>query len=437
MTTLVEMKNKLIELGMNPDTFCFAPYINVDLDQTGKTYVCCASKNSIGNWKTEKIEDHYNNEVIKNLRNDLFQGVKNKNCQSCWFAENKNSKSTRIDSFNDALEHIENLPEFCKKIKNNIYYSSISNVKRIEIRLSALCNLKCAHCSPAYSTQWINTITNKENFNFFAEYDEFDSKLTYQNVNEFFKTSLTSNSNYENNIKEMLSNTKLIQFSGGEPLLSPEHILWLKYLVYESKTASTQILEYNTNLMIKDIDKFFSLWKNFKRITLRTSIDTDFNSIEYFRANSSKDLLIKNLKKIKDEFNENFDNIGTVTFNMLSALRYKNIMHDWIDNDLNFHCSIVYNHPYSCLELPIELQTKAIAEMQWCKDNIEKYTNNKKFIRRFIKHTDFCLNFLKSHKAKNNISESTINYIKFFDKITNKNILDYFPEFSNYINNFQ
>jgi len=207
----------------------------------------------------------------------------------------------------------------------------------------------------------------------------------------------------------------------------------VRILVHDAKTADTQIIEYNTNLMIKDIEQFFPLWKQFKSVTLRTSIDTDFNSIEYFRANSNKELLIDNIQKIQHEFTENFDNIGTVTFNMLSALRYKNIMHDWIGHNLNFHCSIVHNHPYSCLELPNALQSKAIHEMQWCRDNVHRYTTNKKFIRRFQKYTDYCLNFLQSYKASNTFSESTINYIKFFDKTTNKSILDYFPEFSEYV----
>lgn len=430
MTTLNEMKDTLRKLGLNPDTFCFAPYINVDLDQTGETYVCCASKESIGNWKTDKIKDQYNSESVKMLRQDLATGTKNKNCQSCWFAEDKNSKSTRIDSFNDAIEHIDNLSEFCNNLTN---YSSIDNIKRMEIRLSALCNLKCAHCSPKYSTKWINTLTKKENFDFFKDYDELDITIDHTNINQYFKASLTSNSKHEADIKEMLSKTKLIQFAGGEPLLSPEHTSWLEFLVHDAKTADTQIIEYNTNLMIKDIEQFFPLWKQFKSVTLRTSIDTDFNSIEYFRANSNKELLIDNIQKIQHEFTENFDNIGTVTFNMLSALRYKNIMHDWIDHNLNFHCSIVHNHPYSCLELPNALQSKAIHEMQWCRDNVHRYTTNKKFIRRFQKYTDYCLNFLQSYKASNTFSESTINYIKFFDKTTNKSILDYFPEFAEYV----
>lgn len=434
MTTLTEMKSKLAELGMNPDTFCFAPYINVDLDQTGETYVCCASKKSIGNWKTDKIKDQYNNEQVKTLRNNLFWGVKNRNCQSCWFAEKKNSKSTRIDSFNDAVELIDDLPKFCEDIRKDIHTSNIDNIKRMEIRLSALCNLKCAHCSPKYSTQWINTVTDKDNFEFFKDYDEFDETLSHDNINQYFKSSLTSDSIHEADIKEMLSKTKLIQFAGGEPLLSPEHTSWLNYLVNEAKTSKTQTIEYNTNLMIKDIEKFFPLWKEFKSVTLRSSIDTDFDSIEYFRANSSKALLLENLEKIKIEFVENFDNIGTVTFNMLSALRYKKIMQDWIDNNLNFHCSIVHDHPYSCLELPKDLHARAIQEMQWCKENVSNFTDNKKFIRRFQKYTDYCLNFMINHEPKETMSKSTVDYIKFFDKTTGKNILDYFPEFTDYVN---
>jgi len=433
MTNIVDMKIKLEKLGLNSKTFCFAPYINIDLDQTGETYICCASKQSIGNWKTQKLSNNYNNEIVKNLRKDLFNGIKNSNCKSCWFVENKNSKSTRLDSFNDAIEHIDNLEFFVDQIKKDYEFSSIDNVKRIEIRLSSLCNLRCAHCSPKYSTQWVNILTKKDNFDFFSKYDEFEKNLTNKNIKQYYKTSLISNSKYEFDIKNTISKIPLIQFAGGEPLLSPEHFSWLEYLVYDAKTSSDQILEYNTNLMIKDIDRFFPLWKKFKNVTLRSSIDTDFDSIEYFRANSNKDLLIENLKKINQEFTQNFDNIGSVTFNMLSALRYKKIMQDWIDNNLNFHCSIVHNHPFSSLELPLELNKQVINEMEWCKLNVQNYTDNKKFIKRFIKYTDYCLNFIKNYEPKKYFSTSTINYILFFDRISKKNIVNYFPELEFYI----
>jgi len=32
------------------------------------------------------------------------------------------------------------------------------------------------------------------------------------------------------------------------------------------------------------------------------------------------------------------------------------------------------------------------------------------------------------------MSKETIDYINFFDKTTGKNILDYFPEFTDYVN---
>jgi radical SAM protein with 4Fe4S-binding SPASM domain len=431
MTTLVEMKTKLQDLGVNPDTFCFAPYINVDLDQTGETYVCCASKQSIGNWKTDKIKNQYNSSQMQELRSSLYNGEKHSSCRSCWFAESKNSKSTRLDSFNDAIEYIDDLQNFVGDIKQNVDMSSTDNIKRMEIRLSALCNLKCAHCSPKYSTQWINTLTEKSNFDFFKDYDEFEDNLSHDNINKYFSTSLHSNSKHENDIKEMLSNTNLIQFAGGEPLLSPEHVSWLEYLVNVAKTSKTQTIEYNTNLMIKDIEKFFDLWRQFKSVTLRSSIDTDLDSIEYFRANSDKNLLKNNIKKIHQL--ENVDNIGTVTFNMTSALRYKNIMHDWIEHDLNFHCSIVHNHPFSCLELPTNLHRQCVADMQWCKDNVHKYTDNNKFVKRFKKYTDYCLNFITNHTPKTHMSKSTIEYIKFYDKVTDKNILDFFPELEEYV----
>ena len=46
----------LKKLGL-PDTFCFAPYTNLDLDQDGTWYPCYRSKQPQGSWKEYDVTD--------------------------------------------------------------------------------------------------------------------------------------------------------------------------------------------------------------------------------------------------------------------------------------------------------------------------------------------------------------------------------------------
>ena len=100
-TTLTDMKQELSNLGLDPNTFCFAPYITTDLDQSGNVYSCYRGNDSVGNRKEDKIENVINGNGIQNIRKDLYNGVRHSNCVSCWKAEDSNAKSPRVDFFND------------------------------------------------------------------------------------------------------------------------------------------------------------------------------------------------------------------------------------------------------------------------------------------------------------------------------------------------
>lgn len=438
---LAKMKDKLKKLGLNPETFCFAPYITTDLDQLGHIRSCYRGKNDLGNWKEEKFENVFNNEQYQNLRQSLYNGQQHSNCKSCWAAEEKNSQSPRVDIFDDAMEYIKNIKFFVKEIKDNVNLGKKENLQRVEIRPSLLCNLRCMHCGPDSSTKWIQKLTDKNTFNTYKNIVGIyrtrsnEDNVTNENITEYYKTGLNSESKYKNEIKELLSSIKQIQFAGGEPLLTPEHEEWLHYLVNISKTSETQDLDYNSNFNVKNIDKFFQYWKKFKSVRIRASIDTSFDTYEYFRSEGDINLLKDNIKKFNKEFasNKNISISGTVTFNMFSALSWNKILDDWIQSNLNFHTSLVITHPISSINLPISLRFKVIKSIEDSILNVENYTNNEQFIKNFKKHAKNCLEFVKNSNYMNNtLPKKTCDYILMCDKISNKNVFNYFPELQEY-----
>jgi radical SAM protein with 4Fe4S-binding SPASM domain len=436
------MKKFLKEHDLNPDTFCLAPYITTDLDQMGHIRSCYRGRNNLGNWKHENFEEVFNNDEYKQLRQSLNSGEKNSNCKSCWMAESHNAISPRVDIFYDAVEHIKDIDNFVETIKQDITVGNTDNLSRIELRPSLLCNMRCMHCGPDSSTRWIEKLKNKEDFETYDSIvgrinddDNAENKITNKNINEHFKNGLTSNSTYKEEIKKLLSKTTEIQFAGGEPLLTPEHEEWLNYLVNEAKTSKNQYLSYNSNFNVKNIEKYFPYWKEFKKVIIRASIDTSFDSYEYFRAEGDVELLKSNIKKFNAFFKNN-DSVllsGTVTFNMFSALTWKDILEDWINNDLRFHASLVLNHPISAIGLPNDLKEKAIEDIYFTIENIRSYTDNALFIDHFIHHATNCMEYLKNSKRDDmKLTTNTCKYIQMCDRMNDKRIFDYFPELRKY-----
>lgn len=441
MNNLQKMESQLKEWGLNPKTFCFAPYVTTDLDQLGHIRSCYRGKDDLGNWKTEKFEDVFNNDYYKNLRQSLYKGKKHSNCVSCWVAEEKNSQSPRADIFDDTLEYISDIETFIKEIKEDNNLGQIENLQRVEIRPSLLCNLRCMHCGPDSSTKWIQKLTDKETFNTFKNIVGIDAakttedNITNENIAEYYKNGLSSESKYKEEIKGLLSSIKLIQFAGGEPLLTPEHEEWLDYLVNVSKTAKHQDLDYNSNFNVKSIDKFFPYWEQFKSVRIRASIDTSFETYEYFRSEGDINLLRNNITRFNEHFfnNANVSICGTVTFNMFSALSWNKIVNDWIENKLNFHASLVITHPISSLNLPNDLKHVVIKSIEDSIANVENLTDDDQFIKNFRKHSKNCLEFVKNSNYNNKLlSKKTCDYIEMCDKINRKNVFNYFPELKDF-----
>lgn len=441
MKDVDNIKKLLEEHGINSKTFCFAPYVSLDLDQSGKMFSCYRGKGPIGNWKENDISKELDNDKYKKLRDDLYNGIKADNCRSCWVAEKHKSISPRFNFFSDLKTRSkEGLIEMIKRIKTNHTKSDISEIKRTEIRTSSLCNLQCMHCSPDSSTQWINFLKDKKVFKKFKKHAwKPPEGVTHENIHIHYKDSLTGESKHPEILEKVLSNSGVIQFSGGEPLLDPQHYDWLKYFIETSKTAKDMHLDYNSNLNIPNIEKFIPLWKQFKGIEFRVSIDSSPTTYEYFRRKGDIKLVEKNIGLIQHEMKyPHLKFYGSITFSMFAALRWKEIIDWWIENKLMFHASLILPSATSSVYLPNSLKEKAATEMRWIMDNIsnllpDDFPNRDIYIEDVIDSTDNCLQFMmNSELIGESLMPNSYGYFKMLDEHTDLKLLDYFPEFQSF-----
>ena len=264
---------------INKDTFCVAPWVAVEVDANGSLKPCCAygstreetSSNEFfvenySNWRQHKLQP---------LRDDLLNGVKNKQCSACWIHE-------ELDS-----------PFSFRKIMNQRYLSEkfdvskLENPKFVTLLFGNFCNLKCLQCGPFASSS--HEVEQKVHWNKFKNLRSLaNQKVPYNGNRKWFLTQEFSD------LKNQLTdNVEEILLIGGEPLITPEAIEFL------GNVSNPQNIELGvtTNASVLS-DHVIELLSKFKRITITVSLDGIDKHAEYVRYGCAWEDVDKNIKKI-------------------------------------------------------------------------------------------------------------------------------------------
>jgi uncharacterized Fe-S cluster-containing radical SAM superfamily protein len=160
-----------------------------------------------------------------------------------------------------------NLPSY--RAMFNQQKKSGPGLQFVDIRNTNHCNLKCRYCGPHFSSSWAK---------------ELGEPITRYQAIEQYKNILISD------------DLHWMYFTGGEPLINPEHWDLLQELV-DSNRAGNISLMYNTNLTTikyKDIE-VVNLWSQFKSVKIQCSIDAIGKPLEYIRSGCEWDKIEHNL----------------------------------------------------------------------------------------------------------------------------------------------
>lgn len=211
--------------------------IEINKDQVALSPCCLFPEE-----QTDKI-DFYTNPLLKSVRQQWNQNIIPNDCQGCYRKENSNQ--WYID---------------------NGYNNTTVELIRLDYWIGNICNLRCAICSPYFSSAW----------------------------GEELKIPIAERNNTTNYAwKDLdLTQLKFIHFNGGEPLLSKEHVEFLKAI----PTKSQVHLNYNTNGTILPSEKLLELWSQFKLVQLDFSIDDIGDRFEYQRYPAKWNEVVKNLQ---------------------------------------------------------------------------------------------------------------------------------------------
>jgi sulfatase maturation enzyme AslB (radical SAM superfamily) len=271
---------------------CIDAYKNLNIvNQTNQLAVsnCCL----ITEQKVSTI-DFYNNNFLKSIRSQWNQGVFPAACHICKDVEDSGGVSRRLASNQWYQDH-------------GLFNTTVE-LLRLDYWTGDTCNLACVICGPHNSSSW------KQELKLLTDLKKSSTNTHWQSLD--------------------LSQLKFIHFNGGEPLLSKEHVDFLKTIPNKNLVQ----INYNTNGTILPSSFLIDLWSQFKLVKLDFSIDDIGQRFEYqryparwsavadnlhwFRENSPHNCMIAVNTSVGILNHDNLDNLNSWLITNFSATKY-------------------------------------------------------------------------------------------------------------------
>jgi radical SAM protein with 4Fe4S-binding SPASM domain len=267
--------------SMTKNTICAVPWMHLNFEPNGKVVPCCLTSHHdyfAGDLNTQRIEEIWNSDNMKNLRKQFLAGEEPKICSTCFDREKVTGESGRYYQNKEFPNVIKIIPEITQPD------GSVPDMKLLywDFRFSNLCNLKCRSCGPRYSSAWV------------PDY----KKLGWADQEKVWNIESVENKTNYDFLKDQVQYVQKVYFAGGEPLLMPEHWQTLDLLV-EHKRFDVKI-NYNTNCSTlvyggKNVLDYWRQWEPWK-IEVWPSIDEIGERAELIRSGTVWSKIEENLK---------------------------------------------------------------------------------------------------------------------------------------------
>lgn len=408
--------------------FCPMPFCHLNVKQEGKISACWRYPDRVGDYTTDSIVEVWNNDEMKNLRRQLLAGERPEGCRSCWDLEDSGVVSTRQQTTKDYAKIID--IDTVKDVIADDYSMPLENLKSIEVRFDNICNLMCRHCSPDYSSVWETEVKRNPILN-----KKMIELKTYRKQDEH----VLLNDKTINEIGQLSDNLVEVMIAGGEPLYHDKHYKFIESLL---PNADKIMLSYNSNLTRLEYKgkNILDLWKNFRRVLLRVSIDGEPGCYSYVRVHNDLAKVEKHIAQVIDLPNTKVN--ATCTTSLLNITRLTKVAEYFLSLGAYFHTSLVqYPRALNPKLLPKELKEQITTEWHlWCQDidaNITKHLkpcrNNdiEQHKRSLLKFGNQVIDYMNSGDWNQHWSEFT-DYARVLDNHLNTDILEVYPEYVKY-----
>lgn len=337
----------------------------------------------VGDVKGLTPDELFNHPRMKELRENLKNGIRDNSCRVCWDLEDKGLDSPR---------------QFSVENWDNITYEE--DFHMLDITISNICNLRCRMCSPGNSNalqidaKEIEKLGKKQEFTD-AVGERWTDSIPVSAEKSIIWTWITN-----------LNKIKVLKMSGGEPFYD-KHVRDLLSIYAEKDFAKDIILEFHTN-GTQFTDELAEILKKFKENYHTISIDGAGKVYDYIRYPGTFEQTNKSIKNyIKNVHNDN----NLLRFNfVLTSMNILNVPEfiDWagtlgVEVSLEFSPVNPSTRGIAIDKMPVHLlklaRDKIYPYMDMCNENKNLDVNVEK-VQNIINTIDSAIKNNKENKQK-------------------------------------
>ena len=390
-------------------TFCIAPFVGLQVNANGTLLPCCEfdhGASGFGEIPTFREYDQWQSVDMNRLRQDLMNGVKSPGCHKCWAREEIDSHNEHkvVDSQRMNLNMI-----FQDFIDNKFNPDQIESPRSVTIMFGNFCNLRCIQCSASCSSSHqTEQLLNKARF----------KNLQFYTVDENAEKKWWKTDDFSNFLLKINHNIDHVFLHGGEPLITPEAVAFLKSI----PNPENIIMALTTNATVLT-DEVYELLSKFKELSVTVSLEGIGAHNNYLRYGSDWSTIENNIFRLCQLKNLSFGTIGvnhvlqhTSREALLPLLEFcdqHNIMirvGNLRDaNHLNVNGMTVHQHQ--------QFLNNLLAAR-------EKYKKNFMVSKAVV----YSLNFLSTYQYDAAANEKFYKYINMIDTIRGTNYFEVFGE---------
>ena len=294
---------------------CTFPWAHLDIETNGDIKYCCASIYEEGLSHTDKDGNHYNinthsideawnSDRMRQLREKLYNGVKAEECKVCWMQEANGLWSVRNAAKDAEKDCYPDIQETVNRSAKNGFHVD-EKPKYYQIQTGNLCNLACKMCHSDYSTTYGDF--------FYELYPDDVNQNKYNNISKE-RHQLRNTKPLRHDwpvrigLKNLINDEKLAHItrlflSGGEPTIILENLKFLDHLVESGHSKHIHLI-ITTNAT-KINPNFAEAIKHFETVTLLLSIDSVGPAVELQRYPAKWNRLNANIQQYMKIANEN------------------------------------------------------------------------------------------------------------------------------------
>lgn len=419
---------------MQSKTFCMHPFTGLATREDGAITACCRS-HPVGNIQDNTLEEIWNNDTMKSIRQQVLNNQRPKECEPCFKLEDQGVMSLRQRHIDNVIpeSRINLYPNHLNQLNDD--YSMPFNIPTMELKLNNLCNLKCRMCHPMDSTS----------FNDWKQIKEFykkENNIMYDIVEQHnlekkpYLDKFENNPNFWESFNKLLPYFRRVEFAGGEPLMDPQHYQILDMLKPYGQQIEIKYATNGTTLGIKGNRNIHDYWPHFKSVAVNVSIDGIHNVYDYIRTNSDFNTVEQNIKIIQTIPNVRRI-VGACTVQVSNILTLDKTIEYFLDNlGIIFHTHRVeYPNLLSIQCIPNELKTLAIQRLETVKDKVKDFKlvkQHPELLKYTIDQINHNINYLNARDQSDKWKD-TVEFNYRLDQSRNQSFLDVTPEFKDYV----